>query len=94
MSRLHGLRQPPAVLAVRGAALALALAGFGHTLWEGVAEPGHALAFCLLIAVGEPAPGARSRVNGSPRPSGPPGRSGTPSSDAAAGNPPRTASSR
>ncbi|MEV5676951.1 HD domain-containing protein [Streptomyces sp. NPDC052179] len=56
MSRIHGLRQPPAVLAVRGAALALALAGFGHTLWEGVAEPGHALAFCLLIAVGEPAP--------------------------------------
>ncbi|WNI22539.1 HDOD domain-containing protein [Streptomyces sp. ITFR-16] len=40
-------------LGVRGAALALAAAGLGHTLWHGVHEPGHALAFGLLITVGE-----------------------------------------
>ncbi|WP_406383798.1 HD-GYP domain-containing protein [Streptomyces sp. NBC_01618] len=44
---------PPAVLAVHGAAAVLAAAGLGHTLWEGVHEPGHALAFGVLITVGE-----------------------------------------
>lgn len=44
---------PPAVLAVRGAAMLLAVVAFGHTLWNGVAEPGHALAFGVLVTVGE-----------------------------------------
>ncbi|MEV7957369.1 metal-dependent phosphohydrolase [Streptomyces sp. NPDC088141] len=44
---------PPAVLAVRGAAAALAAAGLGHTLWDGVHQPGHALAFGVLITAGE-----------------------------------------
>lgn len=47
------VRLPPVVLAVRGAALALAAAGLGHTLWHGVREPGHALAFGVLITIGE-----------------------------------------
>ncbi|MGW2016596.1 HD domain-containing protein [Streptomyces sp. NPDC001927] len=38
---------------VRGAALALTVAGFGATLWSGVSEPGNALAFGVLIALGE-----------------------------------------
>lgn len=45
----------PAVLAVRGAALVLTLAALAHTLGRGLAEPGHALAFGLLVAVGESA---------------------------------------
>lgn len=44
---------PPAVLAVRAAAVLLALGGLAHTLWAGVHDPGTALAFGLLIAVGE-----------------------------------------
>ncbi|MEU1470632.1 metal-dependent phosphohydrolase [Streptomyces sp. NPDC005761] len=47
------VRLPPVVLAVRGAALALAGAALGHTLWDGVHEPGHALAFGVLITIGE-----------------------------------------
>ncbi|WP_329209989.1 MULTISPECIES: HD-GYP domain-containing protein [unclassified Streptomyces] len=43
----------PAVLAVRGAGLVLAAVALGHTLWNGVVEPGHALAFGVLITVGE-----------------------------------------
>ncbi|MDV5148264.1 metal-dependent phosphohydrolase [Streptomyces sp. SBC-4] len=39
--------------AVYGAALLLSLAAFGTTLWYGVAEPGNALAFGTLIALGE-----------------------------------------
>ncbi|MFC9703772.1 HD-GYP domain-containing protein [Streptomyces sp. NPDC056943] len=39
--------------AVYGAALLLSLAGFGATLWHGVDEPGNALAFGTLIALGE-----------------------------------------
>ncbi|HWU06565.1 MAG TPA: metal-dependent phosphohydrolase, partial [Streptomyces sp.] len=42
-----------AVLAVRGAALVLAVVALGHTLWNGVVEPGHALAFGVLVTVGE-----------------------------------------
>ncbi|MFE5244514.1 MULTISPECIES: HD-GYP domain-containing protein [unclassified Streptomyces] len=42
-----------AVLVVRAAALLLAVVALGHTLWNGVVEPGHALAFGLLVAVGE-----------------------------------------
>ncbi|MFK0231867.1 HD-GYP domain-containing protein [Streptomyces vinaceus] len=38
---------------VRGAAVALVLAGLGHTLWNGLVEPGTALAFGALIACGE-----------------------------------------
>ena len=39
--------------AVYGAALLLSLAGFGATLWYGVDQPGNALAFGALIALGE-----------------------------------------
>ncbi|MEV0409912.1 HD domain-containing protein [Streptomyces sp. NPDC050448] len=38
---------------MRGAAGVLTLAGLGHTLWNGVVEPGTALAFGALIACGE-----------------------------------------
>ncbi|MGW2302573.1 HD-GYP domain-containing protein [Streptomyces sp. NPDC001809] len=55
----------PTVGAVRGAALLLSLAGFASTLWYGVDEPGNALAFGTLVALGEltrwgtaPTPGA------------------------------------
>lgn len=44
---------------VRVAAGLLTLAGLGHTLWTGVVEPGVALAFGTLIAVGELARGDR-----------------------------------
>ncbi|MFG2644379.1 HD-GYP domain-containing protein [Streptomyces sp. NPDC048370] len=43
----------PIVGVVHGAALALTVAGFGATLWNGVTEPGNALAFGVLIALGE-----------------------------------------
>ncbi|MFF9067172.1 HD domain-containing protein [Streptomyces sp. NPDC014891] len=43
----------PTVGAVRGAALLLSLAGFASTLWYGVDEPGNALAFGTLVALGE-----------------------------------------
>lgn len=39
--------------AVRGAALALTAAALGHTLWLGLHAPGHALAFGVLITIGE-----------------------------------------
>ncbi|MFF3842085.1 HD domain-containing protein [Streptomyces sp. NPDC001930] len=39
--------------AVYGAALLLSLAGFASTLWNGVDEPGNALAFGTLIVLGE-----------------------------------------
>ncbi|MFJ6421427.1 HD-GYP domain-containing protein [Streptomyces hydrogenans] len=39
--------------AVRAAALLLGAAGFAATLWHGLAEPGNALAFGTLIALGE-----------------------------------------
>ncbi|MFJ7490239.1 HD-GYP domain-containing protein [Streptomyces sp. NPDC097727] len=48
-----GTRLPLVVLAVHGAAAMLAVVGLGHTLWDGVHEPGHALAFGVLITVGE-----------------------------------------
>ncbi|UQX02912.1 HD domain-containing protein [Streptomyces sp. RerS4] len=41
------------VRAVRAAAAVLVAAGLGHTLWTGVVEPGVALAFATLIALGE-----------------------------------------
>ncbi|MET7643434.1 HD domain-containing protein [Streptomyces sp. NPDC005426] len=47
------VRLPPVVLAVRGAALTLTAAALGHTLRDGVHEPGHALAFGVLITIGE-----------------------------------------
>ncbi|MFB8143865.1 HD-GYP domain-containing protein [Streptomyces parvus] len=43
----------PAVLAVRGAALLLALVALAHTLVHGLAGPGLALVFGLLVAAGE-----------------------------------------
>ncbi|MFD7557646.1 MULTISPECIES: HD-GYP domain-containing protein [unclassified Streptomyces] len=42
-----------AVWAVRGAAAVLTAVALGHTLWNGVHEPGAALAFGILITVGE-----------------------------------------
>ncbi|MFJ3878844.1 HD-GYP domain-containing protein [Streptomyces sp. NPDC090077] len=39
--------------AVRGAAGVLTAAGLGHTLWTGVVEPGTALGFGTLVALGE-----------------------------------------
>ncbi|MFJ3976696.1 HD-GYP domain-containing protein [Streptomyces sp. NPDC090021] len=39
--------------AVRGAAAVLAAVGLAHTLWHGLTEPGVALAFGALVAVGE-----------------------------------------
>ncbi|MCX5399636.1 HD-GYP domain-containing protein [Streptomyces sp. NBC_00102] len=38
---------------MRAAALALTLVALVHTLWSGLAEPGHALAFGALVTVGE-----------------------------------------
>ncbi|MET9678546.1 HD domain-containing protein [Streptomyces sp. NPDC006482] len=52
--------------AVYGAALLLSLAGFGATLWYGVAEPGNALAFGILIALGELARWGAPRNFGAP----------------------------
>ncbi|MGW1180313.1 HD-GYP domain-containing protein [Streptomyces drozdowiczii] len=46
-------RPGPAALGVRGAALVLAAAGLAHTLWRGVHDPGHALAFGALVTIGE-----------------------------------------
>ncbi|MFJ5938084.1 HD-GYP domain-containing protein [Streptomyces sp. NPDC093071] len=43
----------PTVGAVRAAALLLALAALGSTLWSGVDQPGEALAFGTLVALGE-----------------------------------------
>ncbi|MGW3581400.1 HD-GYP domain-containing protein [Streptomyces rubiginosohelvolus] len=43
----------PVVLAVRGAALLLALVALAHTLVHKIAEPGLALVFGLLVAAGE-----------------------------------------
>ncbi|MFD4736387.1 HD-GYP domain-containing protein [Streptomyces virginiae] len=43
----------PAAWTVRGAAGVLTGSALGHTLWNGVAEPGAALAFATLITVGE-----------------------------------------
>lgn len=43
----------PAVLAMRGAALLLALVALAHTLVHGLAEPGLALVFGLLVTAGE-----------------------------------------
>nr|WP_037787224.1 MULTISPECIES: metal-dependent phosphohydrolase [unclassified Streptomyces] len=40
-------------MGVRGAALVLAAAGLAHTLWRGVHDPGHALAFGALVTIGE-----------------------------------------
>ncbi|MGR4882029.1 HD-GYP domain-containing protein [Streptomyces sp. LARHCF249] len=42
-----------AVWGVRGAAGLLTAAGLGHTLWNGLVEPGIALAFGILITIGE-----------------------------------------
>uniref|UniRef100_A0AAU2JT68 Metal-dependent phosphohydrolase n=1 Tax=Streptomyces sp. NBC_00049 TaxID=2903617 RepID=A0AAU2JT68_9ACTN len=42
-----------AVWTVRGAAAVLTVVALGHTLWNGVVEPGVALAFGTLITVGE-----------------------------------------
>ncbi|MEV3989221.1 HD domain-containing protein [Streptomyces sp. NPDC049837] len=52
---------------LRTAAVTVAAAGLGWTLWHGIAEPGTALAFGVLITVGELARwGARPRVGAPP----------------------------
>ncbi|WP_052867755.1 HD-GYP domain-containing protein [Streptomyces niger] len=48
---------PRAVVLVHAAAGALACLALGHTLWRGLSDPGIALAFGALIAVGELARG-------------------------------------
>ncbi|MFD8981645.1 HD-GYP domain-containing protein [Streptomyces sp. NPDC059564] len=53
---------------VRAAAALLTLAGLGHTLWTGVVEPGVALAFGTLIAVGELARGDHRAEGAGPLP--------------------------
>ncbi|MFI6942261.1 HD-GYP domain-containing protein [Streptomyces sp. NPDC050418] len=50
MTRAHG---SPVIVAAAGAAGVLAAVALGHTLWFGLAERGIALAFGILIAVGE-----------------------------------------
>ncbi|MEU3302799.1 metal-dependent phosphohydrolase [Streptomyces sp. NPDC006678] len=46
-------RAPAVVTAVYGAAAVLTAAGLGRTAWTGIEDPGIALAFGVLIAVGE-----------------------------------------
>lgn len=54
MSGLHGGdRPPPAVHVLHAAAVTLTVVALVHTLWSGLDEPGHALAFGALVAVGE-----------------------------------------
>ncbi|MCX4513148.1 metal-dependent phosphohydrolase [Streptomyces sp. NBC_01619] len=48
-----GPRAPAVVTAVYGAAAVLTAAGLGRTAWSGIEDPGIALAFGVLIAVGE-----------------------------------------
>ncbi|MET9802328.1 HDOD domain-containing protein [Streptomyces sp. NPDC006368] len=59
-----------ALRAAQALAGALTLAGLGWTLWHGVAEPGTALAFGLLIAVGELARWGARRGEREPAPLG------------------------
>lgn len=94
MTLVYRLVPPPAALAVRAAALALAVVALGHTFWKGVAEPGHALVFGALIIVGELArwgalPGERE-----PAPLGAAGALAYALLGSSRGSPPRTASSR
>ncbi len=64
---------------LRGVAGAVAAAGFGWTLWHGVAEPGIALAFGLLVAAGELARwGARPEAGAPPVLEEPRGRESAP----------------
>ncbi|MFI5983078.1 HD-GYP domain-containing protein [Streptomyces sp. NPDC051555] len=62
--------------AVRAAAALLTAAALGHTLWFGVSGPGTALAFGLLITLGELArrdpPGPSGRPGAGPPQAGPP----------------------
>ncbi|MFF5335252.1 HD-GYP domain-containing protein [Streptomyces sp. NPDC013181] len=46
-------RRAPVARAVHAAALLLAATGLAHTLWYGLREPGHALAFGVLVTIGE-----------------------------------------
>ncbi|MER5961075.1 HD domain-containing protein [Streptomyces sp. NPDC002057] len=52
--------------AVYGAALLLSLAGLGTTLWYGIEQPGNALAFGALVALGELARWGAPRDMGAP----------------------------
>nr|WP_308800816.1 HD domain-containing protein [Streptomyces polyasparticus] len=61
MTRAHG---SPVIVVAAGAAGALAVYALGHTLWYGVTERGIALAFGILIAVGELARWGGRRVSG------------------------------
>lgn len=89
VSRRPGVTIP----AVHGAAAVLSGAGLGWTVWHGIEEPGIALAFGVLIAVGELARWGAGRDGGA-RPAapegappvleGPPGREPSPLGAAAA----------
>ncbi|MFE0649711.1 HD-GYP domain-containing protein [Streptomyces sp. NPDC059534] len=71
--------------AVYGAALLLSLAGLGSTLWNGVDEPGNALAFGTLIVLGELARWGTGPRAGTPAATGEPrGREPAPLSAAGA----------
>ncbi|MFF9474922.1 HD-GYP domain-containing protein [Streptomyces roseolus] len=71
--------------AVRAAALLLGAAGLAATLWHGLAEPGNALAFGTLIALGELARrDARPGPWAPPVPAAPRGREPAPVAAAAA----------
>ncbi|WP_425575787.1 HD-GYP domain-containing protein [Streptomyces gobitricini] len=70
---------------LRAAAGTAAAAGFGWTLWHGIAEPGTALAFGVLVAVGELARwGARPDAGAPPVLEEPRGREPAPLAAAAA----------
>ncbi|MEU2153967.1 HD domain-containing protein [Streptomyces sp. NPDC019396] len=60
-------RAPATVVAVYGAAAALAGTGFVWTLWHGVEDPDIACAFALLIAIGELARRGPAHPGGAPR---------------------------
>ncbi|MFB6630850.1 HD-GYP domain-containing protein [Streptomyces sp. NPDC056362] len=53
---------------VRAAALLLGLTGFAGTLWHGIDEPGNALAFGALVALGELARGGAAPDDREPAP--------------------------
>ncbi|MEE1815332.1 metal-dependent phosphohydrolase [Streptomyces sp. SP18ES09] len=53
---------------VRAAALLLGLTGFAGTLWHGIDEPGNALAFGTLVALGELARGGAAPDDREPAP--------------------------
>ncbi|MGW6457176.1 HD-GYP domain-containing protein [Streptomyces sp. NPDC055078] len=60
----------PALALVYAAAAVLAVSGLAHTLWSGLREPGNAIAFGALIAIGEIARWGAVRGSREPAPLG------------------------